>query len=211
MARERGKLKALEIERKKQPGMYGDGGGLYLQITSADARSWIFRYRPRGGYTSRNGKPLTREMGLGSLSVTSLHEARESAAKHRQALRDGVDPLEVERANRERVALAAVKSLTFREAAEGCIAAHRASWRNAQHAEQWASSLAAHVMPTLGHLSVAAIDTPLVMKVIEPIWLTTTETASRIRSRIERILDWARVRGFIGCRFPAAHSLCSRI
>jgi integrase len=202
MARERGKLTAFEVERKKQLGRFNDGGGLYLQVTSPSARSWLFRYRSHG-HLSRNGKPLTREMGLGSLSVVSLHEARECAAKHRQALRNGVDPLEQERANRERAHLAAAKSITFREAAEGCIAAHRASWRNAQHAEQWSSSLATHVMPTLGHLSVASIDTTLVLQVIEPIWLTTTETASRIRGRIERILDWAKVRGYRSGENPA--------
>jgi integrase len=197
MARhERGKLSALEVERKKKPGRYGDAGGLYLQVTSAGARSWIFRYRPRGGYLSKNGKPLTREMGLGSLHVTSLSEARARAAKYRQALRDGIDPLEAERINREQAHLAAAKSLTFEEAAEAYMAAHRAGWRNARHAEQWSQSLAQYAYPVIGHLSVASIDTTLVMRVIEPLWATTTETGSRVRGRIERVLAWATVRGY---------------
>jgi integrase len=202
MARERGKLTAFEVERKKQPGTYNDGGGLYLQVTSPSARSWLFRYRSPG-HLSRNGKPLTREMGLGSLSVVSLHEAREEGAKCRQALRNGVDPLEMKRANRERAHLAAAKSLTFREAAQAYHAAHRASWRSALHAEQWSTSLDQHVMPTLGHLSVAAIDTTLLMKVIEPLWVCKTESASRIRARIERILEWAKVRGYRSGENPA--------
>jgi len=196
MARERGKLTALKVERTRKPGMYGDGGGLYLQVTGPDARSWIFRYRLRGG-------KKTRYMGLGSLDVTSLSEARECAVKHRQALRNGIDPLEVERVNREQAQLAAAKALTFREAAEAYIAAHRAGWRSARHAEQWPASLAEFAYPTIGHLSVAAIDTTLVMRVVEPIWATRTETASRVRGRIEAVLDWAKVRGYRTGENPA--------
>jgi hypothetical protein len=143
-------------------------------------------------------------MGLGSITVTSLSEARERAVKHRQALRDGIDPLEVERINREQVQLAAAKALTFREAAEGYIAAHRLGWRNARHAEQWPTSLAEFAYPLIGHLSVAAIDTPLVMKVIEPIWAIRTETASRVRGRVEAVLDWAKVRGYRAAKIQRA-------
>jgi integrase len=202
MASARGRLTALKVERSKAPGMYGDGGGLYLQVTSAGARSWIFRYR-LNGYLSKTGKPLSREMGLGSLVVMSLADARDRAAECRRLLNDGVDPLEAKRATRTQAALDAAKALTFSKAAENYIAAHRAGWRNAKHAAQWTTTLATYVNPVFGDLPVQTIDVALVMKVIEPLWKRAPETASRTRGRIEAVLDWAKVRGYRTGENPA--------
>jgi hypothetical protein len=198
----RGRLTALKVERTKKPGMYGDGGGLYLQVTTAGARSWIFRYR-LNGYLSKAGKPLSREMGLGSLSVMSLANARTRAAEYRRLLLDGIDPLDAKRATRAREALSAAKALTFAEVAEKYITAHRAGWRNRKHAAQWPTSIATYVNPICGSVMVKAIDTAIVLRVLEPIWTTKSVTAGRVRGRLECILDFAKVRGLRAGENPA--------
>jgi integrase len=200
-----GKLKALNVAREKRPGMYGDGGGLWLQVKSAGAKSWLYRYRvaerdPTTGDLVHDpaGKVLgrTREMGLGSTAVVTLEAARERALECRRLREQGIDPIEARHNAQRQAVLAKVKAMTFRQCAEAYIAAHRAGWRNAKHAEQWSTTLATFAYPVIGELSVRAIDTALVMKVIEPLWSTRTETASRLRGRIESVLDWARVRGY---------------
>ena len=180
----RGRLTALKVERAKKPGMYGDGGGLYLQVTTAGARIWIFRYR-LNGYLSKAGKPLSREMGLGSLSVMGLADARSRAAEYRRLLLDGIDPLDAKRATRAQAALSAAKALTFAEVAENYITAHRAGWRNLKHADQWSSSIATYVNPICGSVMVARDRYAIVLRVLEPIWTTKTVTAGRVRGRIE--------------------------
>ena len=191
----RGRLNALKVERTKKPGMYGDGGGLYLQVTTAGARSWIFRYR-LNGYLSKAGKPLSREMGLGPLSVMGLADARTRAAECRRLLHDGIDPLDAKRATRARQALSAAKALTFAEVAENYITAHRAGWRSPKHAAQWSNSIATYVNPICGSVMVAAIDTAIALRVLEPIWTSKTVTAGRVRGRAESVLDFAKARGF---------------
>ena len=198
----RGRLTALKVERAKKPGMYGDGGGLYLQVTTAGARSWIFRYR-LNGYLSKAGKPLSREMGLGSLSVMGLADARSRAAQYRRLLLDGIDPLDAKRATRAQAAISAAKALTFAEVSENYITAHRAGWRNPQHAAQWSTSIATYVNPICGSVMVQAIDTAIVLRVLEPIWTTKTVTAGRVRGRIESILDFAKARGLRAGENPA--------
>jgi integrase len=198
----RGRLTALKVERAKKPGMYGDGGGLYLQVTTAGARSWIFRYR-LNGYLSKAGKPLSREMGLGSLSVMGLADARTRAAECRRMLLDGIDPLDAKQAARAREALRAAKALTFAEVAEAYITAHRAGWRSPKHANQWSTSIANFANPICGSVMVQAIDTAIVLRVLEPIWTTKTVTAGRLRGRIESILDFAKVRGLRDGENPA--------
>jgi integrase len=186
MAKTVGKLTALKVARDMPAGMHADGAGLYLQVTGAGAKSWIFRY-------SLRGKP--REMGLGSLSAVSLADARTKAGECRTLRQEGIDPIEARNARHAQAALDAAKSITFKDAADRYINAHRAGWKNAKHAAQWGNTLATYVLPTLGALSVQAIDTALVVKVLEPIWTTKPETASRLRGRIETVLDWAKVRG----------------
>jgi integrase len=180
------KLSVLAVAKLRQPGMYADGGGLYLQVTGADAKSWIFRFRQRG---------RAREMGLGSLQTVSLAAAREAAAACRRQLAAAVDPIEARHAQRAAAALEAARAVTFRQAAEAYIASHRSGWRNEKHAGQWESTLKTYVYPVFGSLPVQEVDVGLVMKSVEPIWKTKTETASRVRGRIESILDWAKSRG----------------
>ena len=199
-----GKLKALTVERAKKPGMFGDGGGLYLQVSErgADenrkpiiAKSWVFRFQ-LNGHTSKTGKPASREMGLGPFpDVKVLEEARGKAMECRRMFREGVDSIEARKAARARAALEAVQAMTFKECVKGCIKAHRDGWRNPKHAAQWVATLATYAEPLIGALPVASIETGHVMKVLEPIWKTKAETASRLRQRIERVLDWAKAAG----------------
>jgi integrase len=136
-----------------------------------------------------------REMGLGSLLVVSLAEAREKASHARKLKAEGVDPIEAKRAKQAATRLEVAKSVTFENASASYFAAHRASWRNAEHAHQWQSTLSRYVYPVFGSFPVGAIDTTLVLQALEPIWSTKTETADRVRGRIEAVLDWAQARG----------------
>jgi len=179
------RLTALQVNRLKKPGRYGDGFGLWLQIGPTGAKSWLLRFQ-------RDGQ--ARQMGLGPVHAISLAEARERAQEARRALVDGIDPIEARRALRAGQAAEAARSTSFRAAAEAYIAAHRAGWKNAAHAAQWPASLAADVYPVIGDMPVAAIDTAMVLKVLEPIWHAKPESASRIRGRIELVLDWAKAR-----------------
>jgi integrase len=194
MAHTIGRLTALKITRISQSGMYADGGGLYLQVTSAAAKSWIFRYSAAG---------RGREMGLGSLSAITLADARVLAAGYRAQRAAGLDPIAVRGAERERQALEAAKAITFSEAAERYIAAHAGKWRNDKHKAQWRSTLATYAEPIFGNLPVQAVDTGLVLNVLEPIWNVKRETASRLRGRIENVLDWATARGLRQGENPA--------
>jgi integrase len=188
MARTVGRLTALQVSRIREPGLYPDGGGLYLQVTGqeGDARSWLYRYRHAG---------RERQMGLGSLSVVSLAEARKKASEARRLRAEGIDPIETRRAQRQRERFDVAKTVTFSLCAEAFIASKSAGWRSRKHEHEWRASLEQHAYPVLGSLPVGGIDTGLVLKVLEPMWTRRTETASRLRGRIETVLDWARVRG----------------
>jgi integrase len=142
-------------------------------------------------------------MGMGPLHTVSLAEARKRAAEHRLRRHDGIDPIEARRAERQQKRLDDAKTITFKECAEACINAHRAGWRNAHHATQWTTSIATYAYPVIGELSVQAIDTAIVLKVLEPIWTTKPETASRVRGRIEAVLNWASAREFRQGENPA--------
>ena len=182
MARSLNRLSAKAVERVREPGRYPDGGGLYLVVSGPAARSWFFRYERAG---------RQQGMGLGSAQDVSLADARAKAADLRKLLAAGEDPNEVRRAAEQARAAAAANALTFQQCAEAYIRAHAPSWRNAKHAAQWSATLATYVYPSIGALPVAAIDTPAVLKIIEPLWATKTETASRVRGRIEAVLDYA--------------------
>jgi integrase len=144
-----------------------------------------------------------REMGLGGLSKVGLADARKKAAPLRLLLADKVDPLERRQLERSANRIATARSMTFDEAAASYIKAHEVGWRHAKHRVQWSSSLARYVSPVFGSTSVSSIDVAMVMKVLEPLWVKTPETASRVRGRIESILDWARARGFREGENPA--------
>src|SRR5215471_6422795 len=186
MARAVGKLSSLDVARSKKRGYYGDGGGLYLLVGPNGAKSWVFRFRKEG---------KLREMGLGPLHTIGLAEARQKAQDCRRKRLDGIDPIEAKRAALATARLDDAKTMTFRQCAESYIKAHRAGWRNPKHAEQWPSTLATYVYPVFGALPVQAIDVGLVLKALEPIWTVKPETASRVRGRIESVLDWATARG----------------
>jgi integrase len=194
MSRPMHRLSAKSVEKTKEPGYYCDGGGLYLQVSATLSKSWIFLYR-------RNGK--SREMGLGSERDVSLAEARTKAADARRQLAGGTDPLAAREGHRAQERLQKAGSITFSECAKKYIAAHKAGWRNEKHAEQWENSLNTYAGPVIGDLAVKDVDTALVLRVLEPIWSKKAETASRVRGRIERILDYARVRGYRSGENPA--------
>ncbi len=133
-----------------------------------------------------------REMGLGSFNAVTLGEARKRAAECRLLKSGGTDPIEARRRKRQEAKLEEARALTFQQCAESYIKAHQPSWRSAKHAAQWTSTLKAHAYPVFGSLSVQAVDTALVMKVLEPLWAERPSTAARLRGRIESILDWAK-------------------
>jgi len=194
MARKMEKLTALEVKKLTKPGLYGDGGGLTLQITKAGTKSWLFRYMIAG-------KPYG--MGLGPVHTITLAEARQKAMEARKQLIDGINPLEAKKRRKIASALAKAKLMTFDQCAEAYIEAHRASWKNAKHADQWGNTIDTYASPIIGALPVAEIDTALVMKVLTQkdaagaqFWESKTETASRLRGRIESILGWATTSGF---------------
>ncbi len=184
-----GRLDALKVSRLKKPGLYADGAGLYLQVTHAGARSWIFRYR-----CGRAAKRAARDMGLGSLSTITLAEAREAAREARKLILADIDPIEDRRVRVAKAALETAKLTTFEDAAERYIKAHKPGWRNLKHGEQWRSTLKTYAFPVIGRLPVQGVDVGLVLKVLEPIWTQKPETASRVRGRIESVLDWAAAR-----------------
>lgn len=184
MARLIEKLSPLEVSKKTKPGYYGDGAGLWLQVSPTGSKSWIFRFTIAG---------KQREMGLGSLHTVSLAQARSKAKDCRHALHEGNDPLELRRSATVAAALNRARMMTFDQCAAAYIAAHRGTWSNPKHASQWENTLATYASPIIGALPVAEVDTPLVVKVLNPIWQTKTETATRLRGRIENILDWAAV------------------
>jgi integrase len=188
------RLSAVMVAKKTKPGRYGDGNGLVLQISKWRTKAWLFRYE-------RDGRE--RQMGLGPVSVLTLAEAREKARECRKVLLNGIDPIDARRSDRMQARVEAARGVTFRQCAESYIAAHEAGWRNEKHRAQWKATLATYAYPIIGQLSVAMVDTALVVKVIEPIWATKPETAGRVRGRIESILDWAKVRGFRAGDNPA--------
>lgn len=196
MARGIQKLSALQVDRSKKPGYYADGGGLYLQVTTAGTKSWLFRFMLVG---------RAREMGLGPLHTISLAEARLKASDCRKQLLEGIDPIEARKAARNVAQLTAAKSISFDKCAEAYILAHRAGWKNAKHADQWKNTLRDYVSPVFGSIPVASVDITLVMKALErdQLWTTKAETASRLRGRIESIIDWATVRGYRQGENPA--------
>jgi integrase len=180
-------LTVRRVARTMKPGRYGDGGGLWLQVVNARNRSWLFRYE-------RDGKE--RVLGLGPVHTIDLAQARAKARSYRQLLLDGIDPRAHRDAAHAARAAAKAKALIFKEAAATYHAQHEAKWRSRKHAAQFIATLQAYAFPVLGNMAVAEIDTPAVLRALEPHWSTKTETMSRVRGRIEVVLDWATVRGY---------------
>jgi integrase len=203
MARELEKLSPAAVKNAKD-GMHGDGGGLWLHVgpnaydkngkPTKTGKSWIFRFMLDG---------KAREMGLGPVHDVGLAEARNKARDCRNKVRDGIDPLEAKHAKRKARKLEAAKAITFKACAGKYIAANKAGWRNEKHADQWENTLTAYVYPLMGGLSVSEIDTGHVTRVLEPIWTTKSETASRVRGRIESVLSYATTHGWRAGENPA--------
>lgn len=186
--------------RSAKPGRHADGAGLHLLVKESGSRSWVYRFMLKG---------KSRDIGLGAACPNgiSLSDARDLASGLRLKVKAGVDPLS-ERRRTASEALASAQAaqiarITFRAVAEAYIAANEASWRNAKHRQQWENTLASYVYPVMGDLPVADIGTAHVLKILEPIWQAKPETASRIRGRIETILDAAKARGYREGENPA--------
>ncbi len=193
MDRDKGRLTDLKVRREKEPGLHHDGRGLYLQVTATGAKSWVLRYMLRG---------KAREMGLGSYDDVGLADARAKAKEARNLRADGIDPIEARRAKKAAQALAEAKSQTFDECCDGYVGDHQTGW-GIHHKQGWTNSIRDFVTPVLGKLSVAKVDTALVLKVLKPIWTTKHETARRLRTRIESVLDWARANHYREGENPA--------
>lgn len=178
-----------------KPGLYHDGGGLYLQVSDRQTKAWVFRYMMAG---------RARKMGLGDFDLVSLKDARKKRDAAYSLVIDGVDPI-ADRETRKAAQVAeTAKILTFKECAEGYIAAHRAGWKSVKHADQWTATLETYAYPVIGKMQVQMIETAHVMKIIEPIWKDKTETASRVRGRVEKILDRAKALKLRSGENPAA-------
>lgn len=193
-------LTTLAVKNAK-PGRHADGNGLHLLVKESGARSWVYRFMLKG---------QSRDIGLGAAAgsdAISLSGARDLASALRLKVKAGIDPLE-ERQREATQALAAAQAvqiagITFKAVAEAYIAANEASWRNEKHRQQWRNTLAGYVYPVMGELPVAEIGTAHVLKILESIWQSKPETASRIRGRIETVLDAAKARGYRAGENPA--------
>ena len=192
------RLSDRKASSKLKPGYHIDGQGLYLQVTTAGTKSWILRYMLAG---------RAREMGMGGYPDKTLADARHEARRWRALVSEGRDPIEERRRvyedNLAQSRAERAKKITFAEAASRYIDANLSQWRNAKHVAQWRSTIETYANPLIGNLAVDAIDTKLVEKVLDPIWRTKTETATRLRGRIESVLDWATVRGYRSGDNPA--------
>ncbi len=181
-------LSAIEIARLHRPGLYAVGGvpGLCLKIKHSLTKSWILRYRIG---------IQRRDMGLGGYPVVGLAQARERAKEARDRLFRAIDPVAEKHTARTKMKAAQARQITFAQAAALYITAHEAGWKNPKHTAQWRATLEQYAGPVMGNLPVDSIELGHVLRVLEPIWTTKNETASRLRGRIESVLDWCTVRG----------------
>lgn len=186
------RLTVTGIAKLKKPGYYCDGANLWLQITKTGAKSWLFRYMIAG---------KAKNMGLGPTHTVSLVEARDKALQCRKMLLDGIDPAVEKKERMGRINSAIAK--TFDQCAKDYIDTHRHGWKNEKHADQWANTITTYASPVFGKMPVAEVDTDSVMKALLPIWTTKTETASRLRGRIESVLGWATTSKFRAGDNPA--------
>lgn len=188
----------MAVSKLKEPGLHfvGTVDGLALQITAAGAKSWILRVRIGTG-----GK--RREMGLGSYPSVTLAQAHELARQARSKARAGVDPVAERQAAQIKLAIDQANQLTFKQCAEKFIDANRATWKNAKHEKQWSATLKTYAYPIVGGVPVQLVSRTHVLQVLEPIWKTKTETASRVRGRMEQIFGWAIENGHFAGLNPA--------
>jgi integrase len=204
-----GKLTAARVKNAKPGEKLTDGDGLRLDVDGNGNASWTLRFT----------SPVTgkeRQMGLGPARDVTLAEARDLAADARKLIRSGVDPINQKREARASARVAARRDMTFRQCAERFVDSREATWKNPVHRQQWKNSLRDYVYPVIGSWPVADVDVSAVLKILEPIWNEKPETASRIRGRIEAVLDWATMAEYRSGDNPAvwrgrlAHLLPSR-
>jgi integrase len=200
MGRRIGKMAALhkltdaKIRNLADVGYHNDGGNLYYRVAPGGARGWIFRFSLYG---------RTRDMGLGSYPDVPLAKARELAADCRTQVKTKIDPIEARKEKHTAERIAKAKTMSFDECRDAYLAAHEQGWRSAKHGRQWRQQLQAYITPVFGALPVNTIDTAIILKALQPLWNKMPETASRMRSRIEAVLDWAKVAGFRTGENPA--------
>jgi len=189
MARKQKELGALAISNIKNRGIHFVGGvaGLAINVTKTGGRSWILRYQVDG---------KRRDMGLGGYPDVTLSQAKEKARAARALLSEGIDPIENTRAKRSRLKAEQSSAITFQQAAYKYLEAHEGTWKNAKHAQQWRNTLETYAFPVIGQLIVRDVELPQILEILEPLWRTKSETASRLRGRIESVLDWAIARGY---------------
>jgi integrase len=182
-------LAPITVSRLTSPGLHFVGGvaGLALQVLPTGGRTWVLR-------ATIGGK--RRDMGLGGYPDVTLVGAREAARNARLLIKSGKDPIAEARAAASALRASRAKDVTFEQAARSYIAAHESGWRNAKHAQQWRNTLASYAYPEIGGLLVRDVELAHVLAVLEPIWTKKTETATRLRGRIEQVLDWATARGY---------------
>lgn len=189
-------LGPLDVSRLTEPGLHFVGGvaGLALQVSATGARSWILRAMVG---TKR------RDIGLGGYPDVTLAGAKKTAREKRDKIKEGIDPVEDARAARSKLIAESVAGILFSEAANKYITAHEAGWKNVKHGQQWRNTLETYAFPIIGKMRVKDIDTPHVEQVLNPIWTAKPETASRVRNRIELVLDWATARKYRKGENPA--------
>lgn len=189
-----GKLTALKVKKLVEKGSYEDGDGLRLVVRESGSKSWVLRYQVGG---------KRKDLGLGGFPAVTLQEARDMAIEQKRLARSGVDPVDNRRGEAEQAAKRLAGTRTFEQCAIAYIDAHKHSWKNAKHAWQWTNTMERFAFPVIGKKDVADISTDDILRILEPIWNTITETATRVRSRIENILDAAKARGYREGENPA--------
>jgi len=202
MARAWNRLSVNFVRGASKRGRYADGGNLFLQVARGGTKAWVFAY-------ARNG--TSRAMGLGAARVVPLALARELAAQAREQLARGHDPIDARRAAALEQRAARARLTTFKQCAEDYHAANVSRWSNPKHAREWIATLRRFIFPTLGHLSVNAIDSGLVCKVLQPLVSTRPVTAARVRGRIETVLDFAKAAGQRDGENPASKTIISHM
>lgn len=197
MASKRAEVTWKEVAALGAPGRHRVGQNLYLQITQAGARSYLFRFKLAGPGQKQ------REMGLGGFKDITLSEARDEARNLRRLVRDGIDPIEHRRRDRDAARRAQEGAISFQKAVEKFLEDNEHAWKNEKHRQQWRNTLASYAYPTMGTVRVGDVETQHVLEVLRPIWREKTETASRVRGRIETVLDWAKTHGMRDGENPA--------